>query len=74
MSTYADSYAINKIGSKYNPKKDKREKDKVLFHTASDEYINVDDFLDLLKSIDRKINGEQGVNIHIEVTMTEVNQ
>ena len=71
---FIDSYEINKIGAKYNHKKDKREKDQLLFSTKSDEHISLSDLCDLLNSIDRRINWDCGMNINVKVTMTEINQ
>ncbi len=71
---YIDSYEINKIGAKYNHKKNKREKDQLLFSTKSDEHISLFDLCDLLNSIDRRVNGDYGMNINVKVTMTETNQ
>ena len=71
---FIDSYEITKIGAKYNQKKDKREKDQLLFSTKSDEHISLSDLCDLLNSIDRRINWDCGMNINVKVTMTEINQ
>ena len=68
---YIDKYTITKIGSKYNVKKDKRENNKTLFNTTSDDGMNGKRFMRMLDDLDDNIN-VYGCNVEINVTFTEV--
>jgi len=69
---YIDKYIIKKLGDKYNPKKDKHDKNQTLFEASSDEGINGKRFMRMLDDLDDNVN-IHGCRVEINVTFIEGN-
>ena len=69
---YIDKYTIKKIGEKYNPKKDKHDKDQTLFEASSTDGITGKKFMIMIDDIDDNIN-VRGCHVELNIVFKEEN-